>query len=123
MSSIIKLTSFADQRGNLTVLDHPNIPFFAKRIFFIHSVPSPEIRRGGHRHHKTRQVLICLKGSCTVKCDDGKKQQTYRLDSCEKGLLLEPEDFHWMDSFSHDAILLVLASEQYDSLDYIHQGY
>jgi hypothetical protein len=37
--------------------------------------------------------------------------------------MIEPEDFHWMDQFSPDAILMVLASEYYDPKDYIFEPY
>jgi hypothetical protein len=36
---------------------------------------------------------------------------------------LYPEDYHSMHSFSKDAVLLVLASEYYDSNDYIYEPY
>jgi hypothetical protein len=36
---------------------------------------------------------------------------------------LETQDWHTMDSFSHDAILMVLASEFFDHSDYIFEPY
>ena len=45
----------------------------------------------------------------------------YKLsDQC---LIIYPEDYHTMQEFSKDAVLLVLASEHYDSKDYIHEEY
>jgi hypothetical protein len=38
-------------------------------------------------------------------------------------LILEPKDWHIMDSFSDDAILLVLSNEYYDQADYIDDPY
>ena len=45
------------------------------------------------------------------------------LDNPNKCLIVEPEDWHTMDNFSKDAVLLVLASEYYDASDYIDKPY
>ena len=38
-------------------------------------------------------------------------------------LLIEPNDWHSMQGFSEDAILLILASEHFDPDDYIYEEY
>ncbi|RYF47724.1 MAG: WxcM-like domain-containing protein, partial [Cytophagaceae bacterium] len=38
-------------------------------------------------------------------------------------LVLQPEDWHIMDLFSDDAILLVMSNELYDKDDYIYESY
>jgi hypothetical protein len=58
-----------------------------------------------------------------ISNDDGNKVEKFSLDSPQKCLLINPEDFHWMYEFSEDAILLVLASEPFDPKDYIYQPY
>ena len=110
---IIDLETHTDKRGNLTVIEKV-IPFEIKRIFYIYGVDGST--RGGHRHYKTRQAAICLKGSCVVLGD-----KTFKLDSPAKCLLIEPEDYHTMSFFSDDAILMVLASEYYNENDYIYE--
>ena len=47
----------------------------------------------------------------------------FELDNPHKCLILEPKDWHTMDSFSSDAILMVLASEYYEISDYIDEPY
>lgn len=113
---------FPDTRGILTVLDR-ELPFSVRRVFYIYGVPNQEIVRGGHRHYKTRQVLICLSGSCIVDCDNGKTKTQYTLNEPSKVLLLEPDDFHLMHTFSANAVLMTLASQPYDPADYIHTAY
>lgn len=120
MAKLISLKTFTDDRGNLTVVERV-IPFDVKRIFYIYGVDESE--RGGHRHHKTIQAAICLQGSCTIFNNDGKIQKEFVLDSPDKCLILEPEDWHKMYSFSKDAILMVLASEYYAQEDYIFKPY
>lgn len=120
MAELIDLKTFTDKRGNLTVIEK-SIPFDIKRIFYIYGVD--ESRRGGHRHHKTVQAAICLKGSCYILNDDGEKQEEFILDKPEKCLILEPRDWHEMYNFTKDAILMVLASEYFDEKDYIFGRY
>lgn len=120
MAHLLNLTTFTDQRGNLTVIEK-SIPFDIKRIFYIYGVDSSV--RGGHRHHKTIQAAICIKGSCVISNNDGENQQDYILDTPAKCLILEPEDWHQMFNFSADAILMVLASEYFDEKDYIFEPY
>lgn len=121
MPYIIGLNTFSDSRGCLSVIDK-DIPFEIKRVYYIYDVP-PEAIRAGHRHKKNIQALVCLRGSCNIFVDDSVVKQTFILDSPDKCLLLEPRDWHTMSGFSHDAILLVLASEHYDINDYIDEGY
>ncbi|PWG81073.1 sugar 3,4-ketoisomerase [Pararcticibacter amylolyticus] len=120
MAQLINLKTFTDKRGNLTVVEKV-IPFDIKRIFYIYGVDDSE--RGGHRHKKTIQAAICLKGSCTIFNDDNSKEENFVLDTPDKCLLLKPEDWHKMYDFTEDAILMVLASEFFDAEDYIYEPY
>ena len=120
MAKLINLKTFTDERGNLTVIEKI-IPFEIKRIFYIYGVDNSI--RGGHRHHKTIQAAICLKGKCNVYNNDGNIESVFILDAPYKCLLLEQKDWHKMYEFSQDAILMVLASEHFDPSDYIFEPY
>lgn len=120
MAKIIDLKTFTDSRGNLTVIEKV-IPFDVKRIFYIYGVD--DSKRGGHRHHKTIQAAICIKGKCTIYNNNGKQENEFLLDQPHKCLILEPEDWHTMYDFSEDAILMVLASEFFEQSDYIFEPY
>jgi dTDP-4-dehydrorhamnose 3,5-epimerase-like enzyme len=120
MAELINLKTMCDQRGKLTVIEKI-IPFDIKRIFYIYGVDDSV--RGKHRHKKTRQAAICLQGSCVVSNDDGMGKTDFMLNSPDKCLLLEPQDYHSMHHFTPDAILMVLASEYYNQDDYIFNPY
>ena len=120
MARIIDLKTFTDKRGNLTVIEKV-IPFDIKRVFYIYGVD--ESKRGGHRHHKTVQAAICIKGSCTIYNNNGGKEEEFELNQPNKCLIIEPQDWHTMYNFTPDAILMVFASEYFDANDYIHQPY
>lgn len=120
MAEILSICTFKDSRGTLTVLDSV-VPFDIKRLFYIYGVDNSD--RGGHRHHNTRQAAICIQGSCIISNDNGYRADVFHLDSPDKCLLLEPEDWHVMHDFTTDAILLVLASTSFDPSDYIYEPY
>src|SRR5688572_24355541 len=120
MAYLINLKTFTDKRGNLTVIEK-SIPFDIKRIFYIYGVDDSV--RGGHRHHKTVQAAICIKGSCKIYNHNGEKEDTYVLDLPSKCLIIDCKDWHTMYDFSSDAILMVLASEYFDEKDYVFEPY
>lgn len=120
MAHLIDLKTFTDKRGNLTVVENV-LPFNIKRVFYIYGVDDSV--RGGHRHHKTRQAAICIKGRCKIYNNDGYEKATYQLNRPSKCLILEPDDWHRMYDFSKNAILMVLASENFDNKDYIYEPY
>lgn len=119
MAYTISLPTHGDHRGKLTVIEKV-LPFEPKRVYFMYDVSG---ERGGHRHKECIQALVCIKGSCVVHCNDGSKRQDYLLDRPDLLLLVEPKDWHTMDSYTDDAVLLVLSSHQYDPDDYIHEDY
>jgi hypothetical protein len=122
MAHIIDLKTFTDKRGNLTVIEKV-IPFEIKRVFYIYGVD--DSTRGLHRHHKTIQAAISIQGSCEIWNQSGvdAKNELFLLDHPSKCLIINPEDYHWMKSFSEDCILMVFASEYFDANDYIYESY
>ncbi len=120
MAYLIKLRTFSDNRGNLTVLEN-EVPFPIKRIFYIYGVDDSV--RGGHRHKQTIQAAICLQGSCTIHSTDGRTKEEFVLDSPDKCVILEPADWHTIDQFKKGSILMILASEYFDPMDYIWTSY
>jgi dTDP-4-dehydrorhamnose 3,5-epimerase-like enzyme len=120
MAYLIDLKTFTDDRGNLTVIENV-LPFKIKRIFYIYGVDGSA--RGGHRHHKTIQAAICIKGRCKIFNNDGKKKKIYMLKKPSQCLVLEQKDWHEMFEFSKNALLMVLASENFNENDYIFDRY
>lgn len=120
MARLIDLKTFTDSKGNLTVIERI-IPFDIRRIFYIYGVDNSV--RGGHRHKITLQAAICLKGTCRIYNNNGYADEYFILDQPSKCLLLFPEDWHTMDQFTEDAILMVLASEYFNPNDYIYGPY
>lgn len=121
MAKIINLPTMSDERGNLSIIEKI-ADFDIKRVYYIYNTDGKQ--RGGHRHKQTKQLLVCVSGSCDVFCEgDLKETNTFSLDNPSTCLLVEAKDWHTMQNFSKDCVLLVLASEYYDKDDYIDERY
>lgn len=120
MARLFDIAAHRDQRGSLHVLQD-NIPFPIKRVYYIHFADNS--LRGGHRHHQSDQVLICISGSCEIYCHDGEKETTFLLDDPGKALYVDHIDWHTMTARLENSILLVLANTAYDVNDYIDTPY
>ena len=77
MARFIELKTHTDARGSLTSIEE-EIGFAIRRVYYIYN--TNEAERGGHRHKKNKQALICLSGSCEIYCNNGEKEETFALD-------------------------------------------
>lgn len=110
---------FGDERGQLIAIESGiNIPFEIKRVFYIYGT-HPNLTRGQHSHHKTKQYLMAVKGSCKVTLNNGQSKETYELNQPNIGLFQDAMVWGEMHDFSADCVLLVLADQHYDEADYI----
>ena len=120
-ASLVRLHSVVDARGELVVGElGRGLPFTPRRFFVISRVPGKDIR-GEHAHRELRQVLVCLAGSVLAEVDDGERRRAVLLDSPRVGLAIEPMVWGAQSQYSADAVLLVLASREYDPADYIRE--
>jgi dTDP-4-dehydrorhamnose 3,5-epimerase-like enzyme len=102
--------------GYITVAE--NLPFEIKRVYWTYYTPH-DVIRGNHAHKKLRQIIFSICGVINFELEDVKGIRTrFELNTPEKGLYI-PE-MHWRTMrFSHNAVLLCLASEVYREEDYI----
>lgn len=117
--SLYHLPLAVDIRGSLSVAEaRKHVPFEPRRCFWVFDVPSKEVR-GEHAHKTLHQYLVCVKGSVSVVIDDGVKSQEVLLNQPHLGLHIPPGVWGVQYKYTADAVLLVLASDVYDSDDYI----
>ena len=119
---LLNFKIFGDERGALTAIEgNKEIPFDIKRVFYIYNTKDKNVIRGNHANRKTKFVLIMLSGSCKVKIFDfnGGVQEIVELDSPDKGLFLENMVWKEMYDYTDNSVMLVLASEPFDALEYI----
>ncbi len=116
---LVGLAAFSDLRGSLAVAElGKGLPFLPRRIFAVFDVPSREVR-GEHAHRTLEQLLVCVHGECSVVVDDGENREEVLLASPGVGVYVPPLIWATQYKFSPDAVLLVLASAEYDPAEYI----
>jgi dTDP-4-dehydrorhamnose 3,5-epimerase-like enzyme len=116
---LLDIKTLGDERGHLIALENnKNIPFDIKRVYYLTDTQKG-VPRGFHAHRELVQVAVCVSGRCLMKMDDGTRQDQVWLDASNKAIVIDKMIWHEMHEFSADCVLLVLASDFYDELDYI----
>jgi UDP-2-acetamido-3-amino-2,3-dideoxy-glucuronate N-acetyltransferase len=116
---VVALSAHRDHRGLLSAVEFEGtLPFAPRRIFAVLDVPAGEAR-GAHAHREMHQVLVCLRGRCRLRVDDGRAAEELVLDDPERGVHLGPLVWAEQRGFTRGAVLLVLASAPYDDAEYI----
>lgn len=117
--SLIYLKTTGDRNGHITVAeDYTDIPFDIKRVFYLYDVPGGE-SRGAHAHKECHQFLIAASGAFEILLDDGKTKRQVLLNRPSFGLHIPPGIWASEINFSSGAICLVLASHEYNEIDYV----
>jgi hypothetical protein len=118
-ASLVRMHSIYERRGHLTVGEiGKGLPFVARRFFVISEVPDEHIR-GEHAHRALHQLLVCLAGSVVAEVSDGAASRSVTLDVAHVGLHIPPMVWGVQHHYSRDAVLMVLASAEYDPADYV----
>jgi UDP-2-acetamido-3-amino-2,3-dideoxy-glucuronate N-acetyltransferase len=118
-AQLVRLHAVEDPRGLLTVGEAARqVPFAPRRYFVVSDVPDESIR-GEHAHLALHQFLVCLAGRVTAEVDDGRSRAAFLLDTPRVGLYMPPMTWGAQHHYSRDAVLLVLASHEYDATDYV----
>jgi len=122
---LINLNSIGDRSlGYITVLQHPEtISFEIKRVYWTYYTPN-EVIRGNHAHRALHQVIVATSGTINFELENvNGGKYNFKLDNPGVALYIPP--LHWRTiQFSHNAVLLCMASNEYDQDDYIRDyGY
>ena len=108
--TLLELDKHTSELGNLSVMENRHsIPF---------DIPGGQ-SRGAHAHKKLQQFIVSVGGSFDITLDDGLNRRTFTLSRPYYGLLIPPGIWRDLVNFSAGATCLVLASEHYDTEDYI----
>ena len=114
-----KLKAFIDESGSLIPIEFKDIDFEPKRLFYVTNVPK-NCRRGNHSHFKTRQLLICVRGSIGVVLTDKEYISDYVILSENEYVYVPNLIWDAQDFLTGNDVLLVLCSTNFDEKDYIY---
>lgn len=94
------------------------VPFLIKRVYWTYYTPNHVIR-GHHAHLKLEQVIVAVSGVIEFDLESREgKVYHFKLENPSEGLYI-PAGYWRVMRFSHSAVLLCLASIEYDEKDYI----
>ena len=105
--------------GYISVAEFPkSIPFKIERVFWSYYTPQM-ITRGRHAHYRLEQILIAVSGKIIVTNESLSGHiNTHILETPNTGLYIPPMYWHVIQ-FSHNAVMMSLASMPYEESDYI----
>ena len=107
-------------KGALGVLEFRDLPFEAKRIYWISHVPSGAIR-GLHAHKSLSQLLILVSGGLKIILDNGQERQEIKLSGAGDAILLQPGLWREIFDFDEGTVALIVCDQDYDESDYIRE--
>ncbi len=117
---LIDFVDFSDDKGSLVACEYQkNCPFDIKRVFYIFDV-NPNAVRGRHANRDSEFLFVALNGSCKIKIDNGKIQETLMLNNPKQGLYVGKMLWKEMFDFSKGCILLVMSNAPYNKGEYIN---
>ena len=104
--------------GYISIAEGDDLPFVPKRIYWTYYTPE-EVERGGHSHYDLQQILVAVAGRIEVTTEllDGTKE-SFVLEKPNMGLFVPKNCWRTM-KYSHNAVLMCIASIEYDEKDYI----
>ncbi len=113
-------THGAAAEGWLTVAEADTLPFAVKRAYWITAVPADQAR-GRHTHRTLEQLFVALNGALRITVEaPGFARHTFELSQPNQALYVPPGSWRevW---FGPGAVLLCLASQEYDEADYVRE--
>ena len=104
--------------GFISIAEKQDLPFVPKRIYWTYYTPE-DVERGGHSHFDLQQILLAVAGKIEVTTEllDGEKLH-FILDKPNLGLYIPKMCWRTM-KYTHNAVQICIASNEYDEKDYI----
>jgi len=117
---LIYFTGIGDEEvGYISVAQsNLHVPFEIKRVYWVYQTPA-YIERGNHAHIQCVQLLVAVSGKVEIELENiqGEKE-LFILSAPHIGLLVPV--MHWRKiHLDAQAVLLCLASEEFNESDYI----
>ena len=119
---LIHFTGIGDEEvGYISVAQsNVHVPFDIKRVYWVYQTPA-HIERGNHAHIQCVQLLVAVSGRVEVELENTRGiKELFVLSDPSVGLLVPV--MHWRKiHLDANAVLLCLASEEFNEADYIRK--
>ena len=116
----LTIRQHSDARGKLIALDREqNLPFSLQRMFFVYP-DNESVTRGAHAL-SSQLLLIALRGSVSVECNNGESSQRWRLTEPTSALHIDAGVWLELSGFSADCILAAASPNLYSDVNYYAQ--
>ncbi len=104
--------------GFISVAEKENLPFIPRRIYWTYFTPE-DVERGGHSHFDLHQILLAVAGRIEITTEllSGEKS-SFILEKPNVGLFIPKMCWRTM-KYSHNAVQICIASNEFDEKDYI----
>lgn len=108
----------SSELGYISVGQNSALPFAVQRVYWTYFTPDSVIR-GHHAHHELEQLIFATSGRIEFTLEGvDRVVKKFVLDSPNVGLYI-PRLYWRTIKFSHNAVLMCLASMEYAESDYI----
>jgi hypothetical protein len=115
-ASFIQTSEYIDERGRLSLLEHPSsLPFLPKRVFVLTECPNASVR--AEHANSAEQVIKVLNGAVHVDLNNGQKTGQYRLEKTNTALWIQAGVWIRLHRFESNAVILVLSPVAYSASD------
>jgi len=116
---LIELQTIPMENGILGVAEvSKHIGFPVHRAYYIRDVPAGH-GRGSHGHRALRQAFLCLRGSFRLSVTKDGRTEVVELRRPSQAAVVPAGCWRDLSDFSHDSVIIVLASDEYSETDYI----
>jgi len=105
--------------GSLLAMQLSGLPFIPRRAFVVSGVPVGTTR-GVHAHRVCHQYLVLVRGQVQIELSDGHESKMMNLSLCGSGVLIPAMNWGSQTYLAPNSEVIVFASHDYDSEDYIH---
>ncbi|MBC8043917.1 MAG: FdtA/QdtA family cupin domain-containing protein [Rhizobacter sp.] len=105
-------------QGYISVIEGEKLMFDIQRVYWIYLSPE-DITRGHHAHKELEQIIFAVHGEIEIELENhhGDKHR-FLLDDPSVGLFIPKQTWRRLVMLS-DAVLVCMASMEYDESDYI----
>jgi hypothetical protein len=108
----------SSQLGYISVAEKENLPFVPKRIYWTYFTPE-DVVRGHHAHFELEQILVAVAGNINLEIEMLNGECfSFILDKPQIGVYIPKMTWRTL-RYSHNAVLMCIASIEYNENDYI----